>query len=75
MIDAIISFIFFMLVFYYFASIFFYANKSLYQWAQENNVEILEKQFRMLRTGPFLYAYNQPVYRLIVRNIKGEKQI
>ena len=72
--SELFSIIFLFFVVFFFARMFLVATFSVRKWANENNLMVLEKQFRLFRTGPFFIAYNQPVYRLVVQTANGEKK-
>lgn len=64
-----------LLIVYYFYNILRSANRSIDRWVKENDVNVLSREFRLLRTGPYWLTHNRPVYKLVVQFPDGRREI
>jgi hypothetical protein len=58
-------------ILFYFYWIFSIANKAINSWIKDNKLTLVNKQFRMFKTGPYMMTRNRPVYKIIVQDPTG----
>jgi hypothetical protein len=65
---------FWVLFILYFRQVFRDAANSIREWSERENVQIIEKELRLWRTGPFWCSGNRPVYKILVATTEGQKR-
>ena len=72
MLEEALGYILFGAIGTYFYIVFLTANQSIKNWLNENDFELVSKEFRLFRTGPYWETANRPVYKLVVKPPSGE---
>jgi hypothetical protein len=51
-----------------------YAHRLLNGWARRKNYEVVEREYRWLRLGPYWWAAGCPVFRVVVISDTGQER-
>jgi hypothetical protein len=52
-----------------------WAKRRLHAWARDNNLQIVQVQYRMFFRGPFTVLGKYEVFRICVKDAQGEERI